>query len=308
MQCGVVITSICENNKDMELFFHIMVLCEEEDTIKFQSLTHIIDKYGKKGELIAIGQKYFENLPEGSYISRATYLRLLLPQALPKEIDQVLYLDSDVIVLGSLRYFENNPLRNDIACGAALDINGMSIKHHNRLDLDTPVMYFNAGVIQINLTYWRENDICSKTIEGIAKHVNWWFMDQDAINVILEGKITRFPYSYNLQINHYLCPPDQQELDIRYHKELLDAMESPVIIHYASYRKPWQKGCPKQEYWLQYKKITQWANIPMMELKPNDDTTQELMKKAYAKNALAVNSLAPYFFKFIYKISKYFSR
>jgi len=304
MQCGVAITSVCENNKDMDISFHIMVLCEEEEVVKFDPLVTIIEKYDQKGELLPIGQKYFANLPEGEYISRATYLRLLLPKVLSTDISQVLYLDSDIVVLGSLKYFEEHPLDSVIACGAALDINGMSIKHHNRLGLSAPVTYFNAGILQMNLTYWRDNKIASQAIEGIAGHSDWWFMDQDAINVVLEGKISRIPYRYNLQTSHYLYPPTQQELDKCYHQELYDAMETPIIIHYASYRKPWQKGCPKQEFWLKYKKMTQWASCPMMKSKPNDDTTQEWIRKANSKSARAVNTYAPCFFKFIYYFSK----
>ena len=304
MQCGVAITSVCENNKDMDIYFHIMVLCEEEEVVKFAPLVTIIEKYGQKGELLPIGQKYFANLPEGEYISRATYLRLLLPKVLSTEIPQILYLDSDIVVLGSLKYFEEHPLDSVIACGATLDINGMSIKHHNRLGLSAPVTYFNAGILQMNLTYWRDNKIASQAIEGIAGHSDWWFMDQDAINVVLEGKISRIPYRYNLQTSHYLYPPTQQELDKCYHQELYDAMETPIIIHYASYRKPWQKGCPKHEFWLKYKKMTQWASCPMMKSKPNDDTTQEWIRKANSKSARAVNTYAPCFFKFIYYFSK----
>lgn len=305
MQCGVAITSVCENNNDMNIFFHVMVLCEDKEVVKFNPLVQIFEKYGQKGELIPIGQEYFDNLPEGNYISRATYLRLLLPKALPAEITQVLYLDSDIVVLGSLKFFEEHPLSSTVACGAALDINGMSIKHHNRLNLSNPVTYFNAGVLQMNLAYWRENDIARQAIDGIAKHPDWWFMDQDAINVVLEGYISRIPYQYNLQTNHYLCPPEQQELDKSFHPEVNDAMEHPIILHYASYRKPWQRGCPKQEFWLKYKKMTQWASCPMMSSKPNDDTTQELMKKAYRKSAYAVNTFAPYLFKLICKIPKF---
>ncbi len=303
MQCGVAITSICENNKEEDLHFHIAILEDGEHPITFQPLIDITQAYHQHSELIPIKAEYFEGLPELTYISKATYLRLLLPKVLNNDIEEVLYVDSDIIVLGSLRYFAKHPLGEDFACGAAIDVNGCTIRHHNRLGIPIPVVYFNAGILQMNLNYWRRHDISQKALQKIAEN-QYWFMDQDAINVVLNGHIKRIPYQYNLQTSHFLYSPEQQELDINYHAELKEAMENPIIIHYASYRKPWQKGCPKQEYWLQYKKMTQWASCPLMKSKPNDDTTQELMKKAYRKNAYAVNTFAPYFFKLICKFSK----
>lgn len=304
MQCGVAITSLCENNKDNELFVHIMTLCEKNEKEQFNALLDILDKYHQRGELIAIGEDYFKGLPEGDYISKATYLRLLLPKVLP-EVEQILYLDSDIVVLGNLVYFAEHSLASDMACGAAIDVNGCTIKHHNRLGIPHPTIYFNAGVLQMNLKYWRNNNIAAKAIEGISSHNDWWFMDQDAINVVLSGKISRIPYEYNLQTSHYLYPPTVQELDIQYHQELARAMDNPVIIHYASYRKPWQKDCPKQEHWLKYKNKTQWKDVPLMKSKPNDDTTQEWKEKACHKNTYKVNKYAPLFYKFMYNFSKF---
>lgn len=303
MQSGVTITSICENNKDLDLFFHIATLGEGSDSTVFSPLTDILEHYNQQGEIIPIVDKYFEGLPELNYISKATYLRLLLPKVLKEDVGQVLYLDSDIIVMGSLRYFVEHPLSMEYGCGAAIDVNGCTIKHHNRLGISVPVTYFNAGVLQMNLVYWRNNDISSKTIQKIAEN-QYWFMDQDAINVVLNGKISRVPYKYNLQTSHYLYPPTEQELDIKYHQELSDAMNNPVIIHYASYRKPWQEDCPRKEYWEEYKGKTIWAKTQPWPSKPNDDTTQEWIKKARSLNIDLVNMYSPRFYKFICKIAR----
>ena len=303
MQCGVAISSVCENNKGEEVFFHILVLAEKSELNHFSDLVDIVKGYNQKYEIIAIGEAYFEKLPQISYISKATYLRLLLPQVISPNIDQLLYLDSDIVVLGSLHYFVENPLRDDIACGAAIDVNGCSIKHHNRLGISSSVTYFNAGILQMNLKYWRKHNISDQTINKVSEN-QYWFMDQDAINVVLSGKIHRIPFKYNLQTSHYLYLPIEQELDIVYHQELLEAMDKPVIIHYASYRKPWFDDCPKREYWEYYFKKTKWANEPLLCTPPNDDTTQEWLHRIRSKDNRLLNKYAPTFYKMLYWASR----
>lgn len=299
MQCGVAISSVCENNKSEDVFFHILVLSEKNELDIFSDLIDIINRYNQKYEIISIGELYFEKLPQIGYISKATYLRLLLPQVIDSSIDQLLYLDSDIVVLGSLHFFVENPLRDDIACGAAIDVNGCTVKHHNRLGISSPVTYFNAGVLQMNLKYWREHNISDQVIQKISEN-RYWFMDQDAINVVLCGKISRIPYKYNVQTSHYLYPPIEQELDITYHQELLEAMDKPIIIHYASYRKPWFDDCPKREYWDCYLKKTKWANEPLLYTPPNDDTTQEWLLRIRNKDNRMLNKYAPTFYKMVY--------
>lgn len=302
MQCGIALTSVCENNREEKLFFHLLALCEQEELNRFSPLTDIIANYHQDGEIIPIGEKCFEGLPELSYISKATYLRLLLPKVVSEDVKDILYLDSDIVVLGSLHYFLEHPLNSDHACGAAIDVNGCTIKHHNRIGIPSPVTYYNAGILQMNLAYWRKHNVSQEAINRIAEN-QYWFMDQDAINVVLNNKFARIPYQYNLQTSHYLYPPSQQELDAAFHQELYDAMESPIIVHYASYRKPWQKKCPRQELWLQYKRKTIWADVPQLESRPNDDTTQEWINKAKTHGNDLVNQYAPRFFQMIEQMS-----
>lgn len=274
MQCGVAITSLCENNKDLNLVIHVLCMCKENEFSTFNILAECCTKYQVKVDLIRVTEEHFTGMPELTYISKATYLRLLLPQVLKDEIGQVLYLDSDLVILGDLHYFTDNPLSANEACAAAIDVNGQSIKHHNRIGIPIGELYHNAGVLYMNLTYWRAHSVSAQALEDIRRH-QYPHQDQDAINALLYDKIRTIPYEYNLQTSHFLYPPHMQELDTKYHQQLKEAMAKPVIIHYASYRKPWQKECPLQEYWLNYKKISLWRETPLLPATPNPDTLHE---------------------------------
>ena len=302
MQSEVAMTSLFENNRDMSLCIHILALCDEDKLEQFNVLKECSEKYNHNIEIIRITPTHFEGLPESSYISKATYLRLLLPRLLGEDIEQILYLDSDIIVLGSLKYFTENPLAQDEACAAAIDVNGQSTKHHNRIGMPIGRLYHNAGVLFMNLTYWRKYDITSKTLENIHKY-QYAFQDQDAINAILYDKIRTISYKYNLQTSHFLYPANEQELDSVYHQDLLESMDNPVIIHYASYRKPWQKECPLQEFWLKYKSMTVWDNVPLEPGTVNADTMREWYLKAIDGHEGLFHRFSPVYYRLFYYAS-----
>src|SRR3712207_6473353 len=62
---------------------------------------------------------WFDDLPvstvdEFGYVSRATYLRLLLPRLLPAHVERLLYLDCDILCAGSLRELFDLDLRGNV--------------------------------------------------------------------------------------------------------------------------------------------------------------------------------------------------
>ena len=302
MQCGVAITSLCENNKDNDFHIHILALCQENEIGLYDVLKECGYKYKRNVDIIRVLPEYFDGLPEASYVSKATYLRLLLPEILDNTIEQVLYLDSDLIVIGSIKYFIDHPLHNDESCAAAIDLNGQSVKHHNRIGIPIGTPYHNSGVLYINLSYWRKHDISSKALENIHKY-QYAFFDQDAINALLYDSIRSLSYKYNLQTSHFLYPADEQELDSTYHQDLIESMENPVIIHYASYRKPWQKGSPMQEYWLKYKSMTVWDKVPLESGTVNADTMREWYLKAIDGHEGLFHRFSPVYCKLFYYAS-----
>lgn len=279
MQCGVAITSLCENNKGIALNIHILALCDEGQITQFDPLLDIINNYNQQGEVIRVDSSHFKNMPEGYYISRAAYLRLLLPDILKDDISQVLYLDSDIVVLDSLSYFIDNPLELEEAAAASIDLDGNSIKHHNAIDIPAFVPYFNSGVLFMNLSYWRTHDITRKALDNIVKY-QYRFHDQDAINSLLYNNIRILPFKYNLQVGYLQRNQNDYGIDKKYYEEIDTAKEAPAILHYASYKKPWQKDCPYQELWMKYKRMTQWKNLPLVSRKLNRDSLNELIEKS----------------------------
>ena len=231
--CAICITSILENNKLEDC--HIYVMTEglsDENLKKF----HYLEKYYKKPvEVKVIDGKIFEGLQVTGRLPQSMYFRFMLPEIINDS--SVLYLDCDIIVRHSLRDLFNIDLTN-YACGVVEDQCGDDVRMHNRINMFS--RYFNSGVLLMNLDYWRKYDIAKKLIDYIA--ASDWLMcpDQDALNVILEGKILFLDYKYNFQEGFYhtlaWLRADKWKL-------VECAQKDPVIVHYTAGEKPWHKDC-----------------------------------------------------------------
>lgn len=253
--CGVCVTSILENNKDEECNIYILTdYVTEKTTSKFKELCM---KYGQKIEVITIEQKLFEELRASEVFPKSIYYRFLLPDLIKE--DKVLYLDCDIIVTENIRALWNTDITG-YACAAVEDQCGDDITIHNRIGLYKE--YFNSGVLLMNLEYWRNNKISKRLIDFIYENPETChFPDQDAMNIVLNGKVLFIDYKYNYQELFYWDKSLLQLHKDKWHKlKYTNEDKLPTIIHYSTSFKPWYKGCrhPLKDIFIKYKEMSPW--------------------------------------------------
>jgi lipopolysaccharide biosynthesis glycosyltransferase len=116
----------------------------------------------------------------------------------------------------------------------------------------------------LNLKYWREHHVGESCLSYIESNRNRIVMlDQDALNVILQGKVMYLHPKYNC-MTLYCAKKEYVESRVMYAdiEEVSQAVKSPVIIHYLS-TKPWVKGkyVPFRDEWIHYLSLTPWADM-----------------------------------------------
>lgn len=246
--CLACATSILENNKENEIFIHIITKELSKDIKTY--FKNLSSKYNQRIEIITISEKHFSNLKISNRFRESIYYRFLIPDLIGSE--KVLYLDSDTIIINSLKDLWEIDLRN-FACGAIEDQASDDIRIHNRIETDTP--YFNSGVLLINTAYWKQNSISQKLTDFIYKNPEKCvYPDQDALNIILKNKIKYLPYRYNFQEKLY--QPSFQDLFIHRKKwnTISEEKKLAIIIHFTDNAKPWHIECnhPLKEMFSQY--------------------------------------------------------
>lgn len=295
MPTGVMMTSVCENNMDTDVVFHIIV-DEDVNTDDCRDLKDAVTIYRGKSVLFyhANDKMQKKSFPKGmnrNDITRTTYYRLFLAEILPQELDKVLYLDGDVIVRHSLLPLWNTNIEEK-AVAAAYDCSSGRIEYYNRLKYPFELGYFNAGVLLINLKYWREHQVLNDFISYMENHADSIRChDQDVLNVVFRCRKVTVPLKYNFQHPFLLKKCDDYDY-WKLEQEVLEAREDPCIVHFTCRWKPWRiyrRGWvhPFSSTWDKYQNMTKWKGVKY------DYRTKSQRIRRYAGNILRRFGLLP---------------
>lgn len=210
-------------------FLHRGIANEEQ--VKF--IKYIKEKCGYDTTFVEIDDTTVEALKAPIYIKHITvetYYRLLAQFLLPEDLDRILWLDSDLIVKGSIAEFyyqELNPY-SLIAC-MNMGESKTGFDNRKRLGLPDDYVYFNAGVLLLNLDYLRKKTTPEKILRFCHENIDKIMLqDQDVLNMLYHKS------AYVLTNQIYNCLSNSPESFVTN-----DICERAHIIHYAGIMKPW---------------------------------------------------------------------
>lgn len=261
--CGVMLTSLLENNRGTGVTVHI--IGNELTNEGHDALRRIVEKkYGQQTVFYPLDGKLLDAFPETcSYVSLTAYVKLFIADILPTNIHKALYLDGDLVVVGPLKDLWDYSLDGK-AMAAVKDAHRRIEDDCRRLGVDFQREgYFNSGVMLLNLDYWRKNNVLQKALDFLAVHADQLpYHDQDVLNGTLHGQILPLPLRYNLHdclfhTHRYLQPEDEALVE----QEL--SPEHRVVIHFSSRRKPWGTRClhPLRKLYFDYQDRTEWSGM-----------------------------------------------
>lgn len=181
-----------------------------------------------------------------------TWYRVLLPEILDEDVHRVLYLDADVLVAGNIEHLFCFDMTNKAIAGT-IDFQSKDPSTYKRCGYEQEKEYVCAGIMLMNLDYWREHDIANKVIRwGRENNDRIQFPDQDSINYICRDNKILLPLKYDIVDGFFHDDYYYQH----YPRELRECVEFPVIIHYAG-QAPWVVELSNhllQDEWDRYNK------------------------------------------------------
>lgn len=264
MQTGVMIKSLSINNQNEDLDIYILI-DKTVDAEKQQKLRNTITSNKHNIVFLEVPDDAFDGFPGiGKYsvhVSQASYYRLVMAQLLPENVEKVIYLDVDIVIRHSIRDLWTTNIEN-FAIGCIVDF--VESFHKTRVKYDPAKGYFNAGILLINLKYWREHNIQEKFLSFMANNADLILChDQDVLNYVLCDSKKNIPITYNCQTYAYL-QHHLMEIDIdKYGEEIDNTICDPIILHYCTGDKPWIFGCkhPLRKEWFKYLAMTEWKEF-----------------------------------------------
>ena len=230
----VMLTSLLESNKESNICIYLM--SKDLTLEQLELYRELIERYGQKLQFLEIGTELFpEDLPVSDSFTIETYFRLALLDILPEEIERVLYLDTDIIVKGSLQELYDTDFDGKcfVACRDVavttqknIEASPLFIEHSKNPEFT----YFNAGVLLMNVCKLREHASLSfylKEAERVKEHLA--FCDQDLLNYLYVNEVK---FVDEMKYNLFA----RTAYNSGYNYAWVD--ENVAILHYAG-PKPW---------------------------------------------------------------------
>lgn len=278
--CGIMLTSLFENNKDEDIVVYLLV----DETVKEQDKNQyrlLAEQYKQSIQIIQVDASTFEKYPVyNKQWTNSIYYRLLAAELLPDFVDKIIYFDADIIVTRSIREMWEIDIKK-YALGVVQDIWAPNQQVYDRLGLENDKNYFNSGSMLLNLKYWREHDLSKKYMMYIKNNFEkLWFNDQDTLNGVLFDQKLMLPVNYNFQVL-FLKKSLFDEMTDEQKKDIL-ATTTPLIMHYSASTKPWMimyYKMPYLELWRRYRDISMWKNTP--DLMPKTKVLNWLIKRYF---------------------------
>lgn len=182
-----------------------------------------------------------------SHNKKETYYRFVIPN-LFHEYDKVLYLDCDLVAIKDVATLYNTKLSKDewLACVHDTYVQCAVKKGFpyfcSKLGMQSPVNYFQAGVLLFNIHPCIQNNLSNKLFSTLEKLKTPMFDDQDVINVVCEDHVHFLDLKWNVEWHLLRCwvRDYASVLSCANVEEYENAYRNPWIIHYCGQEKPWE--------------------------------------------------------------------
>jgi lipopolysaccharide biosynthesis glycosyltransferase len=227
-----------------------------------RQLAGMVEREGGSITFLRVEDSDIEGLPTVGFTRKATWYRIFLPELLPS-VDRILYLDSDLIVVDSIAPLWDLDLGGHWI-GAVTNVFQPNHVHRpEELGLAGPEVYFNAGVLLMNLDEMRRDGRTEALLRyGVtnARKLEW--RDQDALNVVLGERRLGLHPRWNLMNSFYLFRRNARGFGRR---ALRQAFRDPAIRHFEGpdALKPWHPDCEQKlrDLYMEHRRGTPWPRL-----------------------------------------------
>jgi lipopolysaccharide biosynthesis glycosyltransferase len=253
---AVCLASLLANNPNF--FFNIVIVgrvTEDLDEKKLQRSLICFPNHALSFRQFAPPADLLLPLAPGAHYTIDTYTRVWLAEFFPATVNRVLYLDADIVVVGSIAPLWNTDLTGSLM--GAVDIPG-SDQGVRLLGMRAEDGYFNAGVLLIDLARWRETRADQTVINYIHTYPERLEYDQDALNACFRGVTKRLDYRWNV-----IRPFFREPLALPLERVEIEAIRrEAIIIHFNGGSKPWSYFCdhPRRAEYEKYLRMTAWRD------------------------------------------------
>jgi len=250
---AVTMVSLMKNSS-RKIHFYIIDSEPSGITESRSKIVKLVEMYGAEISFRTIDLSVFEGFPiwlrmKNSPNKYVPYYRLCLAELLP-ELDRIIYLDTDIVVLGDIAKLYDLELAEDQIIAGVNDMDSVELKEK----ISTSA-YINSGVILFDLAAIRRFNLnvvreCINILQNFRDRMSL-NIDQDLINIIFNGHIKLLDISWNAQ-----SVGTPRGFKLGYDDKSIEKN----IIHFIATHKPWMFKCKSgyQHLYFRYLSYTPW--------------------------------------------------
>ena len=252
-------------NKDY--YYKFYILHSDITEMQQEKLKLTLEKFKDNVDLTFVDMNnrfidIWEKLKSKVHFSKEVLYKLLVASLFP-EYDKIIVSDVDVLFLNDISksYFSIDSSEKYYLAGVkqiGFLKNFNSVYSNNFTSDEISLLNgFCGGYIVFNLKYMREKNIEEKFINYLSNNYDRIiYAEQDVLNICCEGKVKYLSLNYctcTYMWDFYKNERDFSTDVIYSEKELKNAMDNPIQLHYASTEKPWKYvDTIKSEEWFKY--------------------------------------------------------
>lgn len=261
--CATMLHSVFASTTGVDIIVHFTHF-PDFPRDKLATLSTFVREAGAQLHALSVDHETLARLPSTESLPPVVWQRVLLPELLP-HLDKLLYLDSDLIALGSVKPLWDLDISGHYVAAVSNPMHEEMAGWPEKIGLPDSAAYFNSGVMLMNLSLLREHGSAERILQHAMEHpelVHWG--DQCAMNVVLHA--SRYPLhpKWNL-MNNFVTFKRGKELFSG--ATLAEGLADPQIVHFegSPQAKPWhyRSEHPHRESYLMHRQQTPWPLLSL---------------------------------------------
>lgn len=184
----------------------------------------------------------YSHIAQNHWVPNTAMLKFFLPKIFP-HTEKMIYIDGDTLILDDIEEFYDTDIDTYYA-GVVQDSYCLCELGQNHIQTYAPECkaYFNSGVLLLNLKKLRDEHVSEKLIEEKLKQKSY-YMDQDTLNNVFNGKTKLLSYRYNCLYSN-LTPSIKPQLADLFGVDLdipnMEIFQLCTIMHFPGKDNPWE--------------------------------------------------------------------
>lgn len=254
---AVMLKSLFDNNPDKD--FQLFILSGDKQIAQMKTFNDFLNTLDAGFKHVLIDDDYVKNFFPNStrHVTPANYYRLFIPELI--EADSVLYMDSDIVVVGDIQGLWQTPMDGKPIAAVKNYYLDRPRSYIEQLGLKRFDQYFNSGVLLFDRAAWQKRCIYNRIQDFLKNYTGEMvYADQDLLNAVLHDQWAVLDPRFNVMTHFYFPFVKKLYDDTR----LSAAAQNPVIIHDTTPGiKFWNEQSihPQRNRYFQYARQISWV-------------------------------------------------